>query len=182
MERYSENLVWMDLEMTGLDPEVERVLEIATIITDSNLNVVAEGPVVVVRQSEELLSNMDQWNTEHHTESGLIDRVREQGVSEDEAEQITLGFIRKHVTERSAPLCGNSIGQDRRFLVKYFPKLEQYLHYRNLDVSTIKELALRWRPDVAENVNKKGAHRALDDIKESIEELRHYRRTFFQVK
>ena len=181
MESYSENLVWMDLEMTGLDPDVERILEIATIITDSNLNVIAEGPVIVVKQSEELLASMDSWNTEHHTNSGLIERVRREGIPEDEAEQTTLAFIRRYVPERTAPLCGNSIGQDRRFLVRYMPQLEDYLHYRNLDVSTVKELALRWRPDVANSMKKKSSHRALDDIKESIEELRHYKRTFFQT-
>ena len=179
---YSENLVWMDLEMTGLDPEKERIIEIATIITDSSLAIVAEGPVIYVKQEQSLLDSMDAWNTEHHTASGLVDLVKTQGVSESEAEQETLAFIKLYVEEGLSPLCGNSIGQDRRFLVKYMPKLEGYLHYRNMDVSTIKELAVRWRPDVSEGVVKKGAHRAIDDVKDSIDELRHYRDNFFSLK
>ena len=180
MGNYSENLIWMDLEMTGLDPESERILEIATIITDSNLAIVAEGPVLTVKQSETLLANMDEWNTEHHVNSGLLERVRNEGVTEQKAEQITLEFIAKYAEEGESPLCGNSIAHDRRFLVKYMPKLEKFLHYRNLDVSTVKELAVRWRPDLAANVCKKGAHRALDDIKESIEELGYYKDHFFR--
>jgi oligoribonuclease len=181
MANYSENLVWMDLEMTGLDPESERILEIATIITDSSLNVVAEGPVVVVMQSEKLLASMDDWNTEHHTASGLVDRVRAQGVPEAEAEQVTLDFVARYVEVGKSPLCGNSIGQDRRFLVKYMPRLEEYMHYRNVDVSSVKELAIRWRPDIASGILKKGAHRALDDIKESIDELKQYKSKFFRL-
>ncbi len=177
----SQNLVWMDLEMTGLDPDTDRILEIATIITDSELGIIAEGPVIVIMQSEDLLTQMDEWNTEHHTKSGLIERVRKEGVSEAEAEQLTLEFMRQHTDESKSPLSGNSIGQDRRFLVKYMPELEAYLHYRNLDVSTIKELATRWRPDIAAGVQKKGAHRALDDIKDSIEELKRYKELFFRL-
>ncbi len=180
MGNYSENLVWMDLEMTGLDPVSERILEIATIITDSNLTILAEGPVVIVKQSEMLLANMDEWNSEHHTNSGLLEKVRTEGVTELEAEQITIEFVARYVEEGKSPLCGNSISQDRRFLARYMPKLEQFLHYRNLDVSTVKELALRWRPDLASNVRKKGAHRALDDIKESIEELVYYKEHFLK--
>ncbi|MFP6805954.1 MAG: oligoribonuclease [Pseudomonadales bacterium] len=182
MSKYSENLVWMDLEMTGLDPESERILEIAAIITDSTLNIVAEGPAIIVKQSDALLKAMDEWNTEHHEASGLVERVRAEGIPEAEAEQLTLDFIARHVDKGASPLCGNSIGQDRRFLVKYMPRLEDHLHYRNLDVSTIKELAIRWRPDVAGGVSKGSAHRAMDDIKESIDELRHYRDTFFQLR
>lgn len=177
----NQNLVWMDLEMTGLDPEQDRILEVATLVTDSELNLLAEGPVLYVKQAEDLLEGMDEWNTTHHTESGLLDLVREQGVSEREAELATLEFLKEHTANRLSPLCGNSIGQDRRFLVKYMPELEDFLHYRNVDVSTIKELAFRWRPDVASGYTKKNAHRALDDIKESIEELKHYRENFFRM-
>lgn len=177
----SQPLVWMDLEMTGLDPECERILEVATIVTDSELNLIAEGPVFYVSQSETLLDAMDEWNTSHHTESGLVELVRTQGVSEQAAEAATIAFLSEHIEPGKSPLCGNSIGQDRRFLVKYMPALEAFLHYRNVDVSTIKELAARWRPDIAGGINKKGTHRALDDIKESIDELRHYRTHFFQV-
>ena len=178
---YSEKLVWMDLEMTGLNPEVDRIIEMATIITDSSLNVIEEGPVVYVAQDQLLLDSMDEWNTTHHTESGLLERIREQGVSESEAERTTLDFIKQHVDPRCSPLCGNTIGQDRRFLHRYMNEIEEYLHYRSIDVSTIKELAVRWRPDVYEGFSKKGAHRAIDDIRESIEELRYYRSTFFKL-
>ncbi len=181
MGNYSENLVWMDLEMTGLDPESERILEIATIITDSSLNIVSEGPTIVLKQSEKLLGSMDEWNTEHHTASGLVDRVRAEGVTESEAEQITIEFVSRYVDAGKSPLCGNSIGQDRRFLVKYMPELEAYLHYRNLDVSTVKELAIRWRPDIVSGILKQESHRALDDIKESIDELKQYKALFFQI-
>ena len=169
------------MEMTGLDPEVERILELATIVTDSSLNLVAEGPVLYVRQDEQLLSSMDKWNTKYHTASGLLDCVRKQGVSEREAEDATLDFLIEYVDAGKSPLCGNSIGQDRRFLVKYMPELESFLHYRNLDISTIKELARRWRPDVVAGTTKQNAHRALDDIKESIQELKYYREHFFRL-
>ncbi len=165
--------------MSGLDPEAERILEIATIITDSSLNIVEEGPVVYVRQEQALLDAMDEWNTRHHTTSGLVDLVRTEGVSESEAEQITVDFISRHVEAGKSPLCGNSIGQDRRFLMKYMPALESHLHYRNIDVSTVKELCERWRPDLFKELRKEGRHRALDDIRESIEELRFYRDRFF---
>jgi oligoribonuclease len=181
MVSYSENLIWMDLEMTGLDPDIERILEIATIATDSSLNILEEGPVLVIRQSEKLLASMDDWNHEHHTKSGLVDRVLADGITEAEAEVQTIEFISKYVGRGESPLCGNSIAQDRRFLVRYMPKLEDHLHYRNLDVSTVKELALRWLPDVARAVKKEGVHRALDDIKESIDELRHYKENFFRT-
>ena len=178
----NQNLVWIDLEMTGLDPESERILEVATLVTDSNLNLIAEGPVIYVSQSESQFAAMDEWNTSHHNESGLIDMVRKEGVSEREAELETLEFLKQHVEAGRSPLCGNSIGQDRRFLVKYMPELEYSLHYRNLDVSTIKELAVRWRPDIAASMSKNNSHRALDDIKESIEELKHYREHFFRLE
>lgn len=167
--------------MTGLDPEAERILEIATIVTDSSLNILEEGPVLVVAQSETLLAGMDDWNREHHTSSGLVDRVLSEGIAEADAEAQTIDFISRFVSKGESPLCGNSIAQDRRFLVRYMPQLDNYLHYRNLDVSTVKELALRWRPDIAAGVQKTGTHRALDDIKESINELQHYRATFFQT-
>ena len=175
-------LVWIDLEMTGLDPEIDRILEIATLVTDADLNIVAEGPLRYVRQSEEVLAGMDEWNTTHHTASGLVDLVRSEGISEREAERQTLDFLKEHVAAGCSPLCGNSIGQDRRFLVRYMPELESFLHYRNVDVSTVKELAKRWRPDVTASMQKQSTHRALDDIKESIEELRHYREHFFRMK
>lgn len=176
-----DRLVWIDLEMTGLDPEQERIIEMATIITDSELNVVAEGPVIAVHQSDEVLAGMDEWCTNTHGASGLTQRVKASTTSEAEAEQQTLDFLRQHLAKGQSPLCGNSIGQDRRFLVKYMAELEEFFHYRNLDVSTIKELARRWRPDVLDGVKKKGSHLALDDIRDSIEELRHYREHFFKL-
>lgn len=175
------NLVWIDLEMTGLDPEKERIIEMATIVTDSELNLVAEGPVIAIRQPDSLLDAMDEWCTRTHGESGLTQRVKESNTSERDAEQETIEFLKQYVAPGKSPLCGNSIGQDRRFLVKYMPELEGYFHYRNLDVSTIKELARRWRPDVLAGVKKKGSHLALDDIRDSINELRHYRETFFKL-
>lgn len=177
----SDRLVWIDLEMTGLDPEKERVIEIATIVTDSDLNVIEEGPVLAIHQSDDVLSGMDEWCTRTHGESGLTRRVRESRISEADAEQQTIAFLEKHLSAGQSPLCGNSIGQDRRFLVRYLPALEAFFHYRNLDVSSIKELARRWRPDVLEGVTKKGSHLALDDIRDSINELRHYRETFFKL-
>lgn len=173
-------LVWMDLEMTGLDPERERIIEIATIVTDSELNVIAEGPVLAIRQPETLLEAMDDWNQRHHAASGLLKRVREQGVSEREAEAVTLAFLERHVEKKRAPLCGNTIWQDRRFLARYMPTLESYLHYRMVDVSSIKELVQRWRPDLVNGFSKKNAHTALADVRESIEELRYYREHFLR--
>ena len=175
------HLVWIDLEMTGLDPEKERIIEMATIITDSELNLVAEGPVIAIKQPNSLLDAMDEWCTKTHGESGLTQRVKDSQISEAEAEQQTLEFLKQHMSAGTSPLCGNSIGQDRRFLVKYMPELEGFFHYRNLDVSTIKELARRWRPDVLDGVKKKGSHLALDDIRDSINELRHYREHFFKL-
>ncbi|OZB16108.1 MAG: oligoribonuclease [Marinobacter sp. 34-60-7] len=177
----NDHLVWIDLEMTGLDPEKERIIEMASIVTDSALNIVAEGPVIAVHQPDSLLNAMDEWCTRTHDESGLTQRVKDSAISEAEAEQQTLAFLKKYLEPGKSPLCGNSIGQDRRFLVKYMPELEAFFHYRNLDVSTIKELARRWRPDVLGGVKKKGSHLALDDIRDSINELRHYRETFFKL-
>ena len=167
--------------MTGLDPEVDRIIEIATIVTDSSLNVLEEGPVLVIEQPQSALDGMDEWNVTHHTASGLLERMKTDGVDQDYAEHETLTFIQKFVEAGKAPLCGNSIGQDRRFLVKYMPTLEAHLHYRNIDVSTVKELALRWRPELVSQVEKKGNHRAIDDIRESIEELRYYREHFLKT-
>ena len=173
-------LVWMDLEMTGLDPERERIIEIATIVTDSELEVIAEGPVLAIRQPEALLDAMDDWNQRHHAASGLLNRVREHGVSEREAEAVTLAFLERHVEKKRAPLCGNTIWQDRRFLARYMPTLESYLHYRMVDVSSIKELVQRWRPDLMNGFSKKNEHTALADVRESIEELRYYREHFLR--
>ena len=172
-------LVWMDLEMTGLYPEKDRIIEIATIITDQHLNIVAEGPVLAVHQSDSLLDQMDDWNQTTHHETGLIERVRNSSVTEEEAEQRTLAFIREYVPKNTSPLCGNSICQDRRFLYPYMPEITNYLHYRNLDVSSLKELAVRWRPEIMAGFDKRNTHKALDDIKESIQELKYYRRTMF---
>lgn len=174
------NLVWMDLEMTGLDPESDTILEIATIITDSELNTIAEGPVIAIHQPDAVLNAMDHWCRKHHGKSGLTRRVRASVISMAEAERQTLDFIRRHAPERTLPLCGNSIHQDRRFLVCYMPQLEAWMHYRNIDVSTVKELARRWYPDM-EPPAKKGAHLAMDDIRESIAELRYYRERIFRT-
>jgi len=174
------NLVWMDLEMTGLDPEKERIIEMATIITDSELNVLAEGPVLAIHQPESLLDAMDDWNQSHHSASGLLERVRASRVSEREAEATTLAFLEQHFPKKQAPLCGNTIWQDRRFLSRYMPELEDYLHYRMIDVSSIKELIHRWRPDLVAGFSKKNEHTALADINESIEELRYYRKHFIR--
>ena len=167
--------------MTGLDPDRDRIIEIATIITDAGLNVIEEGPVLAVKQSESVLNLMDEWNQRVHKGSGLVARVQSSDVSTAEAEQATLEFVERHIVEGRSPLCGNSICQDRRFLYRYMPKLSAYFHYRNVDVSTIKELVARWSPDIVAGFEKKAAHRALDDIRESIEELQYYRSTVFKV-
>lgn len=174
------NLVWMDLEMTGLDPEKERIIEMATLITDSELNILAEGPVLAIHQPDSLLEAMDDWNQSHHSASGLLERVRASRVSEREAEATTLAFLEQHLAKKRAPLCGNTIWQDRRFLSRYMPELEDYLHYRMIDVSSIKELIHRWRPDLVAGFSKKNEHTALADINESIEELRYYRKHFIR--
>lgn len=175
------NLIWIDLEMTGLDPQNDRIIEIATIVTDSNLNILAEGPVLAVHQSDTLLNAMDEWNTKQHNKSGLVKRVKESKVSEAEAETKTVEFLQEYVNQNKSPMCGNSICQDRRFLARYMPTLEKYFHYRNLDVSSVKELAKRWAPEVAKSFKKKSKHLALEDIKESIEELIHYREHFIKL-
>lgn len=179
--QHAENLIWIDLEMTGLEPETDVILEIATIVTDSQLNILAEGPSLVVHQPDEVLNNMNAWCIEQHGKSGLTQRVRESRISAEEAEQQTLAFLAQWVSARTSPMCGNSIGQDRRFLVRYMPTLEAFFHYRNLDVSTVKELASRWAPAVRDGVVKNGTHLALDDVRESIAELRHYRDNFFKI-
>lgn len=176
-----DNLIWVDLEMTGLNPDTDRIIEMAAIVTDSDLNLIAEGPVIAVHQADTVLSHMGEWCTRQHGQSGLTDRVRASKISETEAEQQMLAFLREHSEKGVSPMCGNSIGQDRRFLWRYMPELEAFFHYRNLDVSSIKELAKRWKPEVMDGFRKQGTHLALDDIRESIEELRHYRRHFFRL-
>lgn len=180
MPVHADNLAWIDLEMTGLDPEVERIIEIATIITDKDLNILMEGPVIAVHQDDSLLAAMDDWNTRTHGESGLVKRVRDSRHTESDAERATLAFLAKWVPERTSPICGNSVHQDRRFLVRYMPKLEAFFHYRNLDVSTVKELARRWAPKVAAGYTKESTHQALEDIRDSIKELAYYREHFFR--
>ncbi len=176
----TQNLIWIDLEMTGLDCQKDRILEIATLITDKNLNILAEGPVLAIHQNETILSGLDDWNRKHHGESGLLERVRASSVHEEEAEASTLAFLKAWVPTGLSPMCGNSVCQDRRFLSRCMPKLEAYFHYRNLDVSTIKELATRWAPQVKDAFKKKNSHQALDDIRESVAELHHYRAHFFR--
>ncbi len=174
------NLIWIDLEMTGLEPEKDRIIEIATIITDSDLEILAEGPVVAIHQQASVLDAMDEWNTTHHNNSGLVARVQSSSQSEQDAEKVTVEFLSQWVESGVSPMCGNSICQDRRFMARYMPMLEAYFHYRNLDVSSVKELAKRWAPDVHGSVVKAGLHLALSDIRDSINELRHYRQHFFR--
>ncbi len=181
MAQDNNNLIWLDMEMTGLDPDRDRVIEIAMIATDSGLNVLAESPVVVVHQSDAVLDAMDDWNKSTHGKSGLIERVRTSHVNEEAASDVLLAFMKEYVDGRISPMCGNSICQDRRFMARWLPRLEAYFHYRNLDVSTLKELARRWKPDVYKGFAKKGAHTALADIRESIEELRYYRDHFIRA-
>ncbi|MBL4911194.1 MAG: oligoribonuclease [Alteromonadaceae bacterium] len=175
------NLIWLDLEMTGLEPDTDVILEIASIVTDSQLNILAEGPVFAIKQSKDVLDNMSQWCVEHHGASGLTQRCLESDVCLATATAKTLEFVKQYVPKGVSPMCGNSIGQDRRFLVKYMAEFEQYFHYRNLDVSTVKELARRWNPEVLAKVTKTGAHLALDDILESIDELKVYQQYFFKI-
>lgn len=175
------NLIWIDLEMTGLDPEVDRIIEIATLVTDANLNILAEGPVIAVHQSDEQLSLMDEWNVRTHTGSGLVDRVKASTIDDATAAQKTIEFLQQWVPAGVSPICGNSVGQDRRFLFRYMPELEKYFHYRYLDVSTLKELARRWKPEILPGFKKQGTHQALDDIRESIAELAYYRENFIKL-
>ncbi len=181
MLQNKNNLIWIDLEMTGLDPDHDRIIEIATVITDSALNIIAEGPVIAIHQSDEMLAGMDEWNTKQHGKSGLTNRVKASQHTEAEAEQETLDFLKKYVPENSSPICGNSICQDRRFLYRYMKELESYFHYRNLDVSTIKVLTQHWSPDIVKMIKKSSSHLAMDDIKDSINELIHYRKYVFKI-
>ena len=181
MTASDHNLVWVDMEMTGLIPEVHRVIEIATLVTDSNLNVLAEGPVIAIHQAPEALEAMDEWNTRTHTNSGLVARVASSAITEQMATEETLALLREWVSDGKSPMCGNSICQDRRFMARHMPELEKFFHYRNLDVSTLKILMQRWRPDLPA-APKQGAHQALADIRESIEEVRHYRTHFLRVE
>lgn len=175
------HLIWIDLEMTGLDPDQDRIIEIATLVSDEELNLVAEGPVIAVHQPDAVLARMDDWNVRTHGASGLTQRVRDSRIPEGEAERLTLAFLRAHVPPGVSPICGNSICQDRRFLARHMPELERFFHYRNLDVSTLKELAVRWYPDLPK-FPKKESHQALDDIRESLEELRFYREKLLKGK
>ncbi|MGO1767275.1 oligoribonuclease [Advenella sp. S44] len=174
-------LVWLDMEMSGLDPEKERILEVAVVVTEPDLSLVAEGPVLVINQSDEVLAGMDKWNTSTHGRSGLTEKVRTSVLTEEQAEDILLEFLAPLVPKGASPLCGNTISQDRRFMYKYMPRFESYFHYRNLDVSTLKELSRRWKPEVYKGFDKKSRHEALADIYESIEELKHYREHFIKV-
>lgn len=175
------NLVWIDLEMTGLDPNQDRIIEMAAIVTDSNLDIIAESPILVIHQSQHVLDNMDEWNTKQHHQSGLLERVKASTMDEAQAEQAMLSFLERYVPAGTSPMCGNSICQDRRFMARWMPSLESFFHYRHIDVSTLKELARRWAPGVAQGVSKSGSHLALADVRDSIEELRHYRREFMRM-
>jgi oligoribonuclease len=181
MAQNQNNLVWLDMEMTGLIPETDRVIEIAMVVTDSDLNTIAEAPVLVIHQPDSILDAMDNWNKSTHGKSGLIDKIKASTLSEAEAEAQFIEFLKLHVPARTSPMCGNSICQDRRFMARWLPKLEDYFHYRNLDVSTLKELAKRWKPDVANGIKKHGKHEALADIYESIDEMKHYREHFLSL-
>jgi oligoribonuclease len=175
------NLIWLDLEMTGLNPHVDVCLELGTIVTDSELNILAEGPVIAIHQSDEILDNMDPWCVTQHGKTGLTERCRQSSYSEEDATRITLDFLRKYVPAGKSPMCGNSICQDRRFMFIHLSELEQFFHYRNLDVSTVKELARRWRPDLIKKMKKVGVHLTLEDIRESIQELQLYKNEFFKL-
>jgi oligoribonuclease len=180
MPQDQNNLVWLDLEMTGLDPNADRIIEVALVVTDSQLETVAEAPVLVIRQPDAVLEAMDAWNKATHSRSGLIDKVKASSLGEADVEARMIDFLREHVPENVSPMCGNSICQDRRFLARWMPRLEAYFHYRNLDVSTLKELCKRWKPEVAKGVIKSSKHEALADIRESIEELKYYRQHFLR--
>jgi oligoribonuclease len=175
------NLIWIDLEMTGLDTQNDRIIEIATIVTDSELNILAEGPMLAIHQSDDIMNGMDEWNTRQHGASGLTKRVKESTINEAEAERQTIAFLEQYVTKGKSPMCGNSICQDRRFLARCMSELEAFFHYRNLDVSTLKELAGRWTPDIAKGFTKNSSHLALDDTRDSINELKYYREHFIKM-
>lgn len=175
MAQDQNNLVWLDMEMTGLVPDTDRIIEIALVVTDSQLNIVAEGPVLVLHQPDSVLDGMDSWNKSTHAKSGLIDKVRASALDEAAVEAQVIAFLKEHVPSGASPMCGNSIGQDRRFMARWMPRLEAFFHYRNVDVSTLKELARRWQPEVLRSFDKKSRHEALADIYESIDELKHYR-------
>lgn len=177
----NDNLIWIDLEMTGLDPDNDYIIEIATIVTDPQLNILAEGPVFAIHQPDAVLDRMDEWCTNQHGRSGLTQRVKDSQVSEQEAQQKTIEFLKAYVDKGASPMCGNSICQDRRFLYRHMPELEAFFHYRNLDVSSVKELAKRWQPEMSKGFKKQGSHLALDDIRDSIGELQYYREHFFRL-
>ncbi len=181
MTQHQDNLIWIDLEMTGLDPEKDRIIEIATIATDAQLNILAEGPAYAIKQPQALLDQMDEWNTKQHNHSGLVARIQASEISERQAEAETLAFIERYVPIQQSPMCGNSVYQDRRFLIRYMPTLLNHFHYRNLDVSTLKELAKRWAPTIYEGFKKESQHLALADIKDSIAELRYYREHLMKI-
>ena len=180
-QQNADNLIWIDLEMTGLDPLEDRIIEIATLVTDKNLNILEEGPSLVIKQSDEMLNGMDEWCTTQHGKSGLTERVKNSSISESTAEAVTLAFLDKYVPPGRSPMCGNSICQDRRFLARWMPELEEFFHYRNLDVSSLKELARRWSPDVCDGFIKESSHLAMNDIKDSIAELQYYRKTMLSI-
>lgn len=181
MTKSANNLIWIDLEMTGLDTTQDAIIEIATVVTDSQLNILADGPIIAIHQSDEVMAAMDDWNTKQHGGSGLTERVKQSKYTVEQAEQLTLAFLRDYVPANTSPMCGNSICQDRRFMARLMPDLEAFFHYRNLDVSSFKELAKRWAPDVAKGYKKSGNHLAMDDIKDSIRELQHYRDTMMTL-
>jgi oligoribonuclease len=181
IRRNEMNLVWVDMEMTGLEPDTDRIIEVAVVVTDMHLNILAQGPVFVIHQSDETLDKMDAWNKGTHGRSGLIDRVKASTVTEAEAEAHLIAFLKQYVPSGKSPMCGNTIGQDRRFMVRGMPKLEAFFHYRNVDVSTLKELCKRWKPSIANGFKKQQKHTALADILESVEELKYYREHFIQL-
>ncbi len=181
LKENTQNLIWIDLEMTGLDPEKERIIEIATIVTDKDLNILAEGPVLAIHQDDALLNKMSDWCIKTHTENGLVERVKQSKLTERAAELQTISFLKQWVAKGASPICGNSVAQDKRFLYRYMPELADYFHYRHLDVSTLKELASRWKPEILKEFTKKNTHLALDDIRESIEELKFYRTHFINL-